>query len=61
MSVIVYKDGVVVLERLLKIDNDELIIESISIDGEIKVEVDGYIIKTFNLNHDNILLNGYIS
>ena len=61
MSVIVYKDGVVVLERLLKIDNDELIIEPISIDGEIKVEVDGYIIKTFNLNHDNILFNGYIS
>jgi len=52
---------VVVLERLLKIDNDELIIEPISIDGEIKVEVDGYIIKTFNLNHDNILFNGYIS
>jgi hypothetical protein len=57
----VYKNNTLVFERLLKIENDSWIIEPISIDGEIKVEVNGYLIKTFNLNHDDILLNGYIS
>jgi hypothetical protein len=60
-QVVVYKNNTMIFERLLKIENDGWIIEPISIDGEIKVEVNGYLIKTFNLNHDNILLNGYIS
>jgi len=57
----VYKNNTMIFERLLKIENDSWIIEPISIDGEIKVEVNGHLIKTFNLNHDDILLNGYIS
>lgn len=61
MHVVVYKDEKILIDRILDTSKKEYIIESISIDGKIKVEVDDKIIKTFNVTLDDVLLNGYIN
>lgn len=59
--VVVYKNNIPIIDKLLKIDSEGWILEPISIDGEIKVKVDNDIIKTFNLTPEEVLLNGYIN
>lgn len=59
IHIVVYKDEKIIIDKSL--NTNEYILEPISIDGEIKVEVDDNIIKTFNVTLDDILLNGYIN
>jgi len=58
--IVVYKNNVVYIDELIKQGNNQWIIKPISIDGEIKVELNDSIIKTFNLTSEEVLLNGYI-